>query len=165
MPASTRTTCLRCYLGIYERTAAILEDITDAARETQDRLMRCMEALGFFIDFPIRQVEDLKLSRGGDDFLLKCLRYTGDHPSFPQEDVVFHRGLPEGDLYLDLGNQSWVSLYPFVITMNCAHCKVKETYFIDTWDQRRGTARMKSFERGHTMSNSEVSDALAAFRG
>lgn len=149
----------------HDRGPVILEDIADAARETQERLKRCMEPLAFFIDHPIRQVEDLKVNRSGDEYLLKCLRYTGDHPSFPQEDVVFHRGLPEGDLYLELGNQSWVSLYPFIVTMNCAHCKAKETYFIDMWDQRRGTARMKSFERGHTMSNPEVSDALATWRG
>lgn len=148
----------------HDRGPIVLEDIADAARETQERLKRCMEPLAFFVEYPIRQVEDLKASRSGDEYLLKCLRYTGDHPSFPQEDVVFHRGLPEGDLYLDLGNESWVSLYPFIVTMNCAHCKAKETYFIDMWDQRRGTARMKSFERGHTMSNPEVSDALARWR-
>ena len=124
-----------------------------------------MKPLAFFANYPIRQVEDVKVSRSGDKFLLKCLRYLGDHPSFPQEDVVFDRALPEGDLYLDLGNQSWVSLYPFIVTMNCAYCKAKETYFIDMWDQRRGTARMKSFERGHTMSNPEISDALARWRG
>jgi hypothetical protein len=28
------------------------------------------------------------------------------------------------------------------------------------WDQRRGTVRMKSFERGHTMNNTGVSEAL-----
>ena len=120
-----------------------------------------MEALAFFTDYPIRQVEDLKVSRSGDEFLLKCLRYIGDHPSFPQEDVVFHRGLTEGDLYLDLVEQNWVPLYPFIVTLNCSYCKVKETYFIDMWDQRRGTARMKSFERGHTRSNTGVSEALA----
>lgn len=127
----------------------------------QETLKRCMEALAFLTDYAIRQVEDVKVSPRGDEFLLKCLRYTGDHPSFPQEDVVFHRGLTERDLYLDLGRQNWVPLYPFIATLNCSHCKVKETYFIDMWDQRRGTARMKSFERGHTRSDSQISDALA----
>ena len=79
--------------------------------------------------------------------ILKCLRYMGDHPSFPQEEVPFHQALPRGDLFLDLGQRGWTPLFPFIITMTCSHCKARETYFIDAWDTRRGTVRMKSFER------------------
>jgi len=124
-----------------------------------------MEKLAFFGDYPIRQVENFNVSRSGDEFFLKCLRYMGDHPSFPQEEVVFHRGLPRGDLFLELDHQTWVPLYPFIVTMTCSHCKARETYFIDLWDPRRGTARMKSFERGHTMNNVGVSEPLAKWNG
>ncbi len=145
----------------HDRGPTVLEDIVRASDEAQERLKRCMEALGFFTGYPIRQVEDFNVSRSGDEFFLKCLRYTGDHPSFPQEEVIFHKGLPRGDLYLDLGHGYWVPLYPFIVTMTCSHCRARETYFIDMWDQRRGVARMKSFERGHTMSNQGVSEALS----
>jgi hypothetical protein len=47
--------------------------------------------------------------------------------------------------------------------MTCSRCDAGETYFIDAWDQRRNIARNKSFEQGHTMSDSEVSDALAGW--
>ena len=120
-----------------------------------------MERLSFFGDYLIRQVEDFNVSRSGEQFFLKCLRYMGDHPSFPQEEIVFHRGLPRGDLFVELNDRNWVPLYPFIVPMTCSHCKARETYFIDLWDSRRGTARMKSFERGHTMSNTAVADALA----
>jgi len=66
-----------------------------------------MERLSFFGDYPIWQVEDFNVSRCGDEFFLKCLRYMGDHPSFPQEEVVFRKGLPRGDLFLELGGQEW----------------------------------------------------------
>ena len=62
---------------------------------------------------------------------------------------------------MDLDGQGWVSLYPFIVTMTCLHCRAKETYFIDLWNPRKGTARMKSFERGYTMNNNGVSEALA----
>lgn len=145
----------------HDRGPTVLEDIVRASDETQERLKRCMEALALFTGHPIRQVEDFNVSRRGDEFFLKCLRYTGDHPSFPQEEVIFYKGLPRGDLFLDLGRQDWVSLYPFIATMTCSHCRARETYFIDMWDQRRGVARMKSFERGHTMSSQGVSEALS----
>ena len=73
----------------HDRGPVILEDIVEASQVVQETLKRCMEALAFLTDYAIRQVEDVKVSRRGDEFLLKCLRYTGDHPSFPQEDVVF----------------------------------------------------------------------------
>lgn len=149
----------------HDRGPTVLEDIVHASDETQERLKRCIKELAFFIGHPIRQVEDFNVSRRGDEFFLKCLRYTGDHPSFPQEEVIFHKGLPRGDLFLDLGRQDWVLLYPFIVAMTCSHCRARETYFIDMWDQRRGVARMKSFERGHTMSNKGVSAALSEWSG
>lgn len=145
----------------HDRGPTVLEDIAEASQEVQERLRRCMAKLSFFGDFPIRQVEDFNVSRSGDKFFLKCLRYMGDHPSFPQEEIVFHRGLPRGDLFLDLNGRDWMLLYPFIVTMICSHCKAKETYFIDLWDRRRGTALLKSFERGHTMRNTGVAEALA----
>jgi len=144
----------------HDRGPVVLEDIAEASEEVQDRLRRCMEALAFSTAYPIRQVEDFDVARRGSGVILKCLRYMGDHPSFPQEEVPFHHALPRGDLFLDLGQRGWTPLFPFIITMTCSHCKARETYFIDAWDTRRGTARMKSFERGHTMNSAEVSEAL-----
>ncbi len=144
----------------HDRGPVVLEDIADASKETQERLRRCMEALAFLTAHPIRQVEDFDVGRRGGGVILKCLRYTGDHPSFPQEEVAFDRALPRGDLFLEPSQQDWVPLFPFITTMTCSHCKARETYFIDSWDIRRGTARMKSFERGHTMLNEEVAEAL-----
>lgn len=144
----------------HDRGPVVLEDLDSASKETQERLKRCMEALGFFTAHPIRQVEDYDVNRRGGGVILKCLRYTGDHPSFPREEVVFDRALPRGDLFLEPSQQDWVPLFPFMTSMTCSHCKARETYFIDSWDTRRGTARMKSFERGHTMLNKEVAEAL-----
>jgi hypothetical protein len=149
----------------HDRGPTVLEDVAEASEGVQERLRRCMEKLSFFADYPIRQVEDFNVNRSGDLFFLKCLRYMGDHPSFPQEEVVLHKGMRRGDLFLDLGGQNWVPLYPFVMPMTCSHCKARETYFIDLWDSRRETARMKSFERGHTMSSSDVAETLAKWNG
>jgi hypothetical protein len=43
-------------------------DIAEATQEVQERLRRCMGALSFFTDYPIRQVEDFNVSRSGDEF-------------------------------------------------------------------------------------------------
>lgn len=75
----------------HDRGPKILEDFKEATKETQERLWRCMQALEFFTEYPIRQVEDFDVSRNGDKFFLKCLRYIGDHPSFHQEEVEFHK--------------------------------------------------------------------------
>ncbi len=145
----------------HDRGPTILEDIADTSEEVQRRLRRCMESLAFLAEYPIRQVGDFDVNRRGGGVTLKCLRYMGDHPSFPQEEVVFHQALRRGDLFLDRGQPGWVPLFPFVTTMTCSRCKVRETYFVDAWDTRKGIARMKSFERGHVMQSTEVSEALA----
>ena len=78
-----------------------------------------------------------------------------------QEKVSRLRALPRGDLVLDLGDGHWAQLYPFVVASNCPHCRYRETYFIDRWDDRKGTVLMKSFERGHTAEKKDISGILA----
>jgi hypothetical protein len=137
------------------------EDIVEASNDAQERLRRCMEALWFFTQYPIRLGQDFDVDRRNHDFLLKCLRLEGDGPGFPQERVRFPKALPRGDLVLDLGDENWVQLYPFVVASNCPHCRYRETYFIDRWNDRKNTTLMKSFERGHTEERRDISDTLA----
>jgi hypothetical protein len=137
------------------------DDIVEASSDAQERLQRCMEALSFFTQYPIRLVQDFDVDRRNHDFLLKCLRLEGDGPGFPQERVRFPRAMPRGDLMLDLGDENWVQLYPFIVASNCPHCRYRETYFIDRWNDRKNTTLMKSFERGHTEESRDISETLA----
>ncbi len=138
------------------------EDFVDASYEAQERLERCMDALSFFARYPIRLIQDFDVDRRNGDFLLKCLRLEGDGPGFMQEKVSRPRALPRGELVMDLGDGRWAELYPFVVVSNCPHCRYRETYFIDRWDDRKGTVLMKSFERGHAEEKREISGVLAA---
>jgi hypothetical protein len=137
------------------------EDIVEASNDAQERLQRCMEALSFFTQYPIRLVQDFDVDRRNDNFILKCLRLEGDGPGFPQERIRFPRAMPRGDLMLDLGDDNWAQLYPFVIASNCPRCRYRETYFIDRWNDRKNTTLMKSFERGHTEERRDISESLA----
>ncbi len=64
-----------------------------------------------------------------------------------------------GDLVLDAVNGR-ISLYPFITSAVCPQCEEVETYFVDAWDTKKGTARLKSFEKGHTLDSLEVAGDL-----
>ncbi len=145
----------------HDRGPTVEEEIFKATQDTQERLRRCMEALAFFTEYPIRQVLDVNPSRRGSTTTLKCLRFIGDHPGLPQEEIILHKALHKGDLFLDAGRQEWVPLYPFINAITCSKCKTRETYFIDKWDTEKGTAYAKSFERGHPESCREIAEELA----
>ena len=117
----------------HDRGPSDLQEISNAADEVQEKLRRCMEALAFFAGHPLGRAEG---SNGGSH---------GD------------------SLFLDMGNEDGVSLYPFIVPMTCLRCDAEETFFIDAWDHKRNFARMKSFERGHTVSDPGVSESLARF--
>jgi hypothetical protein len=134
--------------------------LIDASDELHERIEKCIRALSFFKEYPIRLVQDFDVDRHDDNFVLKCLRLAGDGPGFRQERLNHHRALPRGDLFLDLGDQIWVPLYPFIVATNCPRCLYRETYFIDRWDDRKGIALMKSFERGHTADDEQVASLL-----
>ncbi len=144
------------------RGPVMAEDVAEASNEVQERMERCMEALAFFTQYPIRLVQDFDVDRRNGNFMLKCLRLEGDGPGFPQEKVSFPKALPRGDLVLDLGYGNWIQLYPFIVASNCPSCRYRETYFIDRWNDRKGITVLKSFERGHTEEQKEISGALAA---
>jgi hypothetical protein len=101
----------------HNRGPQTIEELATASNEAQERLQRCMEALSFFTQYPIRLVQDFDFDRRSGEFLLGCLRLTGDGPGFPQERIRFPRPLPRSDLVLDLGSQNWVSLYTALIDL------------------------------------------------
>jgi len=146
------------------KDSSLLEDIIDAARARQERLRRCVEALDFLAAFPIRQIQRMNRSRAGE-WQFECACYRGDHPGLPQEFVRFRGDLPEGDLtrdlFLDVGEERWVTLYPFVSIGNCPRCKWRETYYIDSWNAEKGSTEIKSFERGHMEVRPELCPVLA----
>jgi len=124
------------------------EEFQKASEDLGTRLQRCMQRLNFFTEYPIREVQDLDVSRYSAEARLTCLRYVGDHPGLAQEELVFPRPLPKGDLFIDLGGENWVPLHPFVSVKVCPNCRTREIYFIDKWED--GRIKLKSFERGHT---------------
>jgi hypothetical protein len=145
------------------KDSSLLDDVIDAARVRQERLQRCMEALDFLAEFPIRQIQRMSRSRAGE-WQFECACYRGDHPGLPQELVRFHGDLPEGDLtrdvFLETGDERWVPLYPFISVGNCPRCKWRETYYIDSWNAEKDSAEIKSFERGHMEVRPELARAL-----
>jgi hypothetical protein len=107
-------------------------------------------------------VQDFDVDRRGGDFSLKCLRLMGDGPRFRREKVAHPEALPRGDLFLELSEQRWAPLYPFMITSNCPRCRYRETYFVDRWNAKKNVVLMKSYERGHTEEKTDVSEAFRA---
>lgn len=144
----------------HDRGPVVEEDIIASSNGVQEKLDRCMESLAFFTKYPIRFVQDVDVSRQSNEFILKCLRYTGDGPGFSQERITTSLALPRGDLFLSPEGERWITLYPFVTAMNCPRCKFREIYFIDRWDRKRDLVQLKSFERGHTEQRDDIVQLL-----
>ena len=87
---------------------------------------------------------------------MEALAFLADYP-------IFRAQGPDNrdDLFLDPANGDRVSLYPSVTPAVCPDCAADETFFIDAWDTKKGTARLKSFERGHTRNSAETAEALS----
>jgi hypothetical protein len=88
------------------------EGFAAASDKVQERLQRCMDALAFFTQYPIRLIQDFDVDRRNDGFVLKCLRLEGDGLGFMQEKVSRPQALPRGDLVLDLGDGRWRNCTP-----------------------------------------------------
>ena len=118
----------------HDRGPATLEELSGASDEVQHKLRRCMEALSFLADYPIR--ETVAPNRNGS-------RGKG--------------------LFIDIGVDERLPLYPFIVPMTRLDRETEEVYFVDAWDRRRHAARMKSFETGHTITDAGISDSLSGW--
>jgi hypothetical protein len=86
--------------------------------------------------------------------LERCLAALGFLAGYP-----LHGGESVGGPFLKNGDER-ISLYPFITSAACPRCGSAETYFVDAWDTKKGTVRLKSFEKGHTIDSTEISEAL-----
>lgn len=109
----------------HDRGPKTLEDTMSASDTVRETLNRCMEALEFLADYPMR---------GADN--------------------------PGPDVSLEMGESDSLSLHPFIVSGTSLGLDNEDNYFVDAWDTRKGTARMKSFEHDDTVLNKEVAEAL-----
>jgi len=120
-----------------------------------------MAQLSFLTEYPIRLVRDFNVLRGTRRIVVQSLRYVGDHPGMQPEQVEYKEALTKNDLYLQLRDDYWLALYPFLTVQDCPRCRYRETYYVDRWDGPGKKAVLKSFERGHTEDNMDIGDDIA----
>jgi type I restriction enzyme M protein len=131
-------------------------EYTEAVRVLGQDLKSCLQEMAFFVQHPIRLVQDADIDWRSNKSILSTLVYVGDHPGLRQEKITLGSPLPKDKLYLELKDELLLPLYPLISANYCTSCKTRETYFIDRWESSDGRTILKSFERGHTHNNNEV---------
>ena len=126
------------------------------------RLETCFVELAFLLQYELLLVQDHDAIRHSNRMNANCLVYAGDHPVCKRVCREYAGQLKKGDLYLVVSDQNWISLYPFLAVLHCPHCKMRETYFIDAWSPGK-TAKLKSFERGHTEEKPDIAEELSGW--
>jgi hypothetical protein len=151
----------------HDRGPTTRDETVEVGLRVQERLACSMERLAFFTDYPLRQFRgSARLRHGG--CRIEYVSHVGDHPALPTGSETRAAGAPvldliEGDLYVVVDRDTWVSLYPFLSVQTCPHCKAREVFYVDKLDERRGTATLKSFERGHTEEKEEIGQELLSW--
>jgi hypothetical protein len=145
----------------HDRGPKTEDDFKVATGKVQNSLQDCMRELGFFAEHPLRLVRDMSGIRGRPEVSLVTLLCMGDHPGFVQQQTTYPSPVIKNDLYMEVVEDNWIALHPFVVPYDCPQCKNREFYFIDRWPGDGKPAILKSFERGHTQESNEVSKALS----
>jgi hypothetical protein len=144
----------------HDRGPKIEEEFLQYTERTKDSLLVIMQHLSFLTEHPLRLITDFDRIRNSAEINVKCLRYAGDHPGFQQEQIKYNDIVKKNDIYIELQPGSWRSLFPFITVHNCPHCRTREIYFIDYFAGEGKSAKLKSFERGHTEESREIGEAI-----
>ncbi|MGH3145636.1 MAG: hypothetical protein ACRDTR_07515, partial [Rubrobacter sp.] len=94
------------------------------------------------------------------EIIRRCLRSLDFFAAYPMHDPK----CPEDVAYLETGGDQRLALYPFIISGAGLGSGDAEIYFVDAWDTKKGTARMKSFETGNTINAPKISEALGSWK-
>lgn len=146
----------------HDRGPATGTGMQDKGGELRDALSGALKKISFLIDYPLRYIVDEDAVRNSSRVIVRSLVLRGDHPSWPQDSREFAGLLKKNDVYIEVGPDQWVDLFPFVTIQTCSMCKIHETYFIDRCNFDKKKAALKSFERGHTKDSTEIGEALVA---
>lgn len=122
-------------------------------------LKECIAYTDFLCEHPIKIVRAIDVLPSGV-IKMTCLKVIGDHPALRQEELQLSRGFPKGHLILNAGDSNWLSLYPFLSQDICPTCGSMEIYHLDKWRYEKNRIQVRSFERGHTLDSSEISNWL-----
>lgn len=129
--------------------------LADLRNEAECHLNKCVRELSFLTRHPIRLVEELDQHRDGRRFAISTTVLAGDHPALRREELnmdsaaVLASALHNGDLFVEVDSQRWMTLHPFVQVRSCHQCRNREVYFVDKVNRDGTMAVLKSFERGH----------------
>ena len=121
------------------------------------QLDQVFQSLSFLKQLRLLLVRDINPHRRGDKADVVFLRCMGSNPGFLTEQWVHAPNLVKGDLYFERDLDDIFPLYPFLQAKTCTQCKRREFYFMDRLDTegRRTGVTLKSFDRGHTETDTE----------
>ncbi|MBX9688592.1 MAG: hypothetical protein K2X27_17920 [Candidatus Obscuribacterales bacterium] len=122
-------------------------------------LNECISYTDFLCEHPIKIVRAIDVLPSGMIKMI-CLKAIGDHPALRQEELCLSRGFPKGHLILNAGDSNWLSLYPFLSQDICPTCGSMEIYHLDKWRYEKNRIQVRSFDRGHALESSEISNWL-----
>lgn len=146
----------------HDRGPQTANEYAAAVQKLAEILYKCMHEIAFFVQHPMRLIQDSNIDWKTGRNLVSTLVYVGDHPGLRQERITLSKAVPKDKLYFELKDESLVPLYPLISVQYCEPCKMREAYMIDRHDGPGGRTVLKSFERGHTHDNDDVTKAVGA---
>lgn len=136
----------------HDRGPKTAPEYREGCEELDQLLRKVLEELAFFVRSPIRHVLRADYDELEGEYTYKTLVYAGDHPGLRQETLRGKHPVSAFALYLELGEDDWLLLSPFVTVHTCQKCRTRETYSIDRWSSSDGKVSLRSFERGHALA-------------
>ncbi|MFJ9522196.1 hypothetical protein ACIRPK_28580 [Kitasatospora sp. NPDC101801] len=118
-------------------------------------LEAALAASAFLEHLPWLLIRSCEYRPQARDFSVVAGYAMGDHPDFERRTYIWTRPVA-GDLFYALGPSGPVAMFPYVASLFCPQCEQSEVCYTYKADRTSGPAYLKSFSRGHEISNDEL---------
>jgi len=132
-----------------------------ALRVAQHRphLEAALAASSFLEDLPWIFIRSCEYMQRTEDFSISAGYAMGDHPDFERRTYMWTRPVASEFFYV-LGPTGPVGIFPYVESLFCPQCEQSEVCYTYKVGKKDGPAHLKSFSRGHEISDDEIGDEV-----
>lgn len=131
--------------------------------EALERLVELYEACEWLIEYPVRLVEDTTWDSYGQSGRYRYRELTGDHYLIrPRTAATTDPTLNKGRLYVTDRTEKMHLVSPLILWHECDHCNLPSAFFLDAFDRKARSCRMRAMDHHHTIQRVDVVEPLVS---
>jgi hypothetical protein len=138
--------------------------ILGAFDDAFERLEERYRSSAWLVDYPVRLIEDTTWDSFTERGRYQYRELMGDHYLVQQRTATTRTPtLNKGRLYVTDRSGEMHLMSPLILWRECDDCHLPSAFFLDAFDRKARSCRMRAMDHNHTIQRTDVVEALVSY--